>query len=102
MKTNESDWKVFSKHVPDWRERYLDRKNQEIADQLTHREGTPTDRFWSTLAKMKEEKHTLVECFDFHSRSRMLMSLLLMHRHGIIDNTDLNEFSTELQEWIRN
>lgn len=101
MKTRESDWKVYRKRVPDWRERYLDRKNQEIVELLTDREGTPTERFWKTLKKMKEEKHTLVECFDPHSRSRMLISLFLMHRHGIIDDADLNEFSTELQEWIR-
>ncbi len=101
MKTKESDWKLFSKHVPGWRERYLERKNQEIADLLTSQEGTPTERFWSTLKKMKEEKHKLVECFDPHSRSRMLMSLLLMHRHGIIADVDLNDFSTELREWIR-
>ncbi len=56
----------------------------------------------TSMRKMKKEKRILVDCFDNHSRSRMLMSLLLMHRHGIIDDADLNEFSTGLQEWIRN
>ncbi len=101
MKPKESDWKLFRKQVPYWRERYLERKNQEIADLLTDREGTPTECFWSSLEKMKEEKHTLVECFDDHARSRMLMSLLRMHRHGIVADTDLNDFSTELREWMQ-
>lgn len=101
MKTIESDWKLYSKHKPEWRERYLERKNKEIADLLINREETPTECFWNTLEKMKEERRTLVECFDPHSRSRMLMSLFLMRRHGIIGDADLNKFSTELREWIR-
>ena len=100
MKAKESDWKVFSKHVPEWRERHLERINREIADLLTDRERTPTECFWNTFKKMKEERRILVDCFDNHSRSRMSMSLVLMHRHGIIEDADLNDFSGEIRKWV--
>jgi hypothetical protein len=42
----ESDWKTFAKRVPEWRERYLLKKNKEIIGILTDETKTPTVRFW--------------------------------------------------------
>ena len=38
----ESDWKTFGKRVPEWRERYLLKKNKEIIGILTDESKTPT------------------------------------------------------------
>ncbi len=96
----ESDWKTFSKRVPEWRERYLLKKNEEIIRILTEEKKTPTERFWDAKKRMKEEAQILVDCLDGHSRSKMQWYLLLMHRRGLIQDSDLNEFSEALREQI--
>jgi hypothetical protein len=96
----ESDWKTFRKRVPEWRERYLLRKNEEIISILTDESKTPTERFWDAKERIKEEAKILVDCLDVHSRSKMPWYLLLMHRHGLIQDSDLGEFSEALREQI--
>jgi hypothetical protein len=46
---------------------------------------------------MEKEARILVECLDGHSRSKMEWSLLLMYRHGLIKDADLEEFSEPLR-----
>ena len=98
----ESDWKTFEKRVPEWRERYLLRKNKELVGILTDESKTSTVRFWDAKKKMKEEAKVLIDCLDGHSRSKMQWYLLLMHRHGLIQDSDLKEFSEELRGQILN
>jgi hypothetical protein len=96
----ESDWKTFRKLVSEWRERYLQKKNDEIIEILTDESKTPTERFWDAKERMKEEAKILVDCLDGHSRSKMAWYLLLMHRHELIQDYDLKEFSEALREQI--
>ena len=96
----ESDWKSFSKHVPDWRERYLARKNKEIVAMLENNGKTPTEIFWDTKQFITDEAKILTSCLDGHSRSKMTLSLQLMFRYGLIGEADLAEFSEELREII--
>lgn len=97
----ESDWKTFKKRVPQWRERVLEKKNGEIIGILSDESKTPTERFWDAKNRMKEVAKILVDCLDGHSRSKMEWYLLLMNRHGLIQDTDLKEFSEPLRELIR-
>ena len=96
----ESDWKTFEKRIPEWRERYLLKKNMEIIGILSDENKTSTVRFWDAKKKMKEEAKVLIDCLDGHSRSKMQWYLLLMHRHGLIEDSDLKEFSEALREKI--
>lgn len=97
----ESDWKIFRKRVPEWRERYLLKKNEEIVGLLTDEGKSPTERFWDAKERMKEEAKLLRECLDGHSRSKMEWYLLLMHTRGFVQDNDLEEFSEQLRELIR-
>ena len=96
----ESDWKKYRDLVEPWRERYLTRKNAEIAAFLKDEEKTATERFWDAQEILKKEGKILVKCFDPHSRSTMQLSLLLMLRYEIVEDSDLEVFSDELREWI--
>ena len=40
-KPKESDWKLYSKLVPEWRDRYLERKNQEFVEIFQNEKLTP-------------------------------------------------------------
>jgi hypothetical protein len=96
----ESDWKTFRKRVPEWRERYLQRKNEEIIGLFTDESKTPTERFWDARKKIQEEAKILVNCLVGHSRSKMRRYLLLMYGRGLIEDSDLGEFSEALRENI--
>ena len=96
----ESDWKSFSKHVPEWRERYLTRKNRELVAVLEDSERTSTEQFWDTKQLMKDQAKILMDCLDGHSRSKMILSLQLMFRYSLIGEQDLTVFSEELREQI--
>ena len=94
----ESDWKIYSKNVPEWRERYLTQKNGEIIAILSDREKTHTDRFWDAKRVMEDESRILRDCLDPHSRSNMVLSLCLMIRYKMVEESDLVNFSEELRE----
>lgn len=96
----ESDWRLFRDRVPEWRERYLGTVNEEIADMLGSDDGTPMEIFWEAKERMDEEGKILRDCLDGHSRSNMTMHLLLMYRHGLIDDADLDAFSDNLRDHI--
>jgi len=99
-KPKESDWKLFRKRVPEWRERYLTTKNKEIIDLLSDEAKTPTEQFWNAKKEMDEQAKILVNCLDGHSRSSMHWYLFLMHRHGLIEDTDLEAFSEGLRDQV--
>jgi hypothetical protein len=94
----ESDWKIFRKRVPEWRERYLHIRNRDILEILTDKDKTPTEQFWGAKKKMDDEAKMLRVCLDGHSRSKMFYYLYLMYQRGLVCDGDLDEFSTELKE----
>ena len=100
MQIIKSDWKTFSKRVPEWRERYLNGKNTEIVAILTDESRTPTEQFWDAKERMEKEARILTDCLDGHSKSSMFTYILVMFRHKLILEADLSEFSDELREQI--
>lgn len=96
----ESDWKIFHKRVPEWRERYLAKQNRQLAALLSDGEKTPTEQFWDAQKKIKAVARILVDCLDGHSRSKMDMYLCLMYRHEMIGADDLEEFSGGMKERV--
>jgi hypothetical protein len=96
----ESDWRAFRDSLVEWRERYLETTTQEIADVLQEEGASPTERFWNAKERIDEEATILRDCLDGHSRSKMDMHLVLMYRHGLIDDADLERFSDELRNWV--
>ncbi len=98
----ESDWKVFRKRVPEWRERYLETRNKELIRILADDGKTPTEQFWDAKEEIDNIAKRLVDLLDGHSRSKMEWFLILMYGHGFIGDDDLKEFSEELRERVRN
>ena len=93
----ETDWKLFRRRVPEWRERYLEQQNQTLRALLEQPNQTPTTIFWQVKNFADEQARVLVECFDGHSRSTMERFMLTMYRYRVIARADMDEFSEELQ-----
>ncbi|MCB1090172.1 MAG: hypothetical protein KDL87_01480 [Verrucomicrobiae bacterium] len=94
---SESDWKRFRAKVPEWRERYLERKNRELAAVFTDKNRTPTDQFWEVEERVNKEAKTLRRCLDGHRRSGMVDSMASMMRCGMLTDADLVDFSEDLR-----
>ena len=97
-KPKESDWKAYSKLVPEARERYLTKVNASLAAHLQSGEESPTILFWKAEEKIREQTKILRECLDNHSRSKMLISIVQMLYHGLLTEADLEIFSPELRD----
>ncbi len=79
----ESDWKVYSKRIAVWRDRYLARRNAEILAIFTDEARTPSEQFWDTKEEMDEEARILHDSLGRFARSQMRTNLLVMYqRHG--------------------
>jgi len=100
-KPKESDWKTFRKMVPDLRERSLRQKNQEIIHLLSEKGRTPTERFWAADERLEKEARIRIDGLDGHSRSKMTGSMFLMVRHGLLNDSDPENFSEDLREDIK-
>ena len=100
-KPKESDWKIFRKVVSELRERYLAEKNKEIVAIFTDEGRTPTRRFWDARELIEKERKILESCLDGHSRSRMIGYMYLMYRHGMLRDSDLENFSDNLRNDIK-
>lgn len=98
---HEADWKTFRRLIPELRERYLARRNREIAALLAAPQKTETERFWDAEEEIQRQERILRACLDDIRRSRLLEMLFLMRRHGMLLDADLEHFSTEIQEHLR-
>jgi wyosine [tRNA(Phe)-imidazoG37] synthetase (radical SAM superfamily) len=102
MKPKESDWKKFKNSLDKWRERYLKRKNDEIRAILKDNDLDETEKFWNIVDFQKNVSKILRNCFDGYSRSRMSLHMALMKKFEMIYQEDIEEFSKELQEHLKN
>jgi hypothetical protein len=49
---------------------------------------------------MEKQGKILRDCLDGYSKSNMDMHILLMLRHGLMKEEDLEPFSDELRSWV--
>ncbi|WP_018970877.1 hypothetical protein [Rubritalea marina] len=102
MDRKESDWRALRDMTGTLRERYLEKKNRELLATLTDTNKSPTEQFWDTHAQMGEEKKVLQRCLDDIRRSSMDVTMAVMLNHEMLLEEDLESFSPELQERLRN
>ena len=94
---SESDWKKFRMIVPELRERYLRERNSEIDAILRDESSTPTNKFWTASKRIEEIEKILRSCLDDHSRSTMMNYLMIMCRHQMLMEEDLDDFSEDVR-----
>lgn len=95
----EQDWKLFRQRLPGWQEAYMDKLNQEYI-QILSGEGCGSDKFWELEKRIRTDKKSAGVVADMR-RSQMYPNLLSLLANGIIQESDLTGFSTELTEMIK-
>ena len=95
---SKSDWQLFSKLLPEWQERYMNRLNQEYK-RILDGEGSATNKFWKLEKRIKADRKSpgvLVEV----SKNSMFQTLLQLISEKVITDEDLNGFSEELRDRV--
>lgn len=93
------DWTLFRNKIPGWQEKYMDKLNKEYIELLSG-EDSPSDKFWALEKRIKEDKRKKGVLIHM-SRSDLIYNILDLIYEGVIDITDLEEFSDELKETVR-
>lgn len=96
----EQDWKLFRKKLPIWQESYMDKLNQEYI-RLLSGEGLASDKFWELEKRIHTDKRSVGVVADMR-RSQLYSNLLSLLANEIIREDDLDGFSEELTETVKN
>lgn len=103
MTINESiskkDWKLFQEKIGKWQERYMERLSEEYI-QLLSSDKCASEKFWELDKRIKQDKKKPGVLIRL-SKSEMFFNLNMLLNDEAITLEDLNEFSEELQENIK-
>ena len=94
----ESDWKLFSKLLPEWQEAHMQRLVAEYAEIISG-PGLASDKFWNLDKRMTRDKK-VVGLVARMSRSMMTINILNLINEGVITLDNLADFSEELKDHL--
>lgn len=95
----EKDWKILRKKVPIWQENYMEKLNKEYIE-LLQRDQQASINFWDLEKRVFKDKRKIGVVIDMR-RSRMIENILELLYDQVIEFNDLEEFSCDLKETIR-
>lgn len=98
-KVKEADWEKFRKKIDFWQENYLRRLNKEYID-ILKQDKFASEIFWTLEEKIKKDKKS-VEVMVIMRRSIMLDDILELIRDNVIEFKDIDEFSDDLKDTVR-
>ena len=96
----ESDWKVFRALREIVLERFCKRVLAEMDSLRTDTSKTNHERYLDIWQLMSERDNELAHAFNDPKRSQMISQLIAMHTYGLLDQSDLDNFSQETREKI--
>lgn len=98
-KVKEADWEKFRKKIGFWQENYLRRLNKEYID-ILKQDKSASEIFWTLEEKIKKDKKS-VEVMVIMRRSIMRDIILELIRDNVIEFKDIDEFSDDLKDTVR-
>ncbi|MDN6527304.1 MAG: multidrug transporter [Tetragenococcus halophilus] len=82
-----------------WQEAYMDKLNRSYIDLLSE-DKEPSEKFWNLSKRITEDKKRVGVQLEM-SRSKLIMNIVSLIMDEVISFEDLEEFSGELQETIK-
>lgn len=96
--TEESDWKLFRKKLPQWQERHMQKLLNDYASIIAS-PGLASDKFWRLEKRLRKDvRHTGVSAEM--RRSRMNLNIICLLNEGAITLDDLKDFSDDMKEYV--
>lgn len=99
MEISKRDWKLFREYVPKWQTRYIGKLNREYIELLSG-EGDAADHFWQLEERIRKDKKHPGVSIEI-SKGDAVYDLVLLCRTGVIDISDLEEFSDSTKDAVR-
>ena len=100
MRIAESDWKIFKKV----HEKALDRFCRMVLSECESicRDETKTahERYGTLYGHLRDRNKEMANAFDDYRRSTALLCLILMHKHGLLTEEEIQEFSDDVQDTL--
>ena len=96
--TEERDWKLFRKKLPQWQERHMQKLLDDYASIIAS-SGLASDRFWKLEKRLRNDvRHTGVSAEM--RRSRMRLNIICLVNEGAITIDDLDDFSDDIKQYV--
>ena len=99
MDWSKADWKLFCACIGEWQETYIKRLNEQYIEILSG-DGLASDKFWKLNQRIQEDKKNLGVKMSLRKPDIALTLVNLLHEN-VISLDDLNGFSKELQENVK-
>ena len=100
MEISKRDWKLYREKIAQWQENYMDRLNKEYIELLSSKEVNPSDRFCELEKRIKQDRRHPRVILE-RKKSRAFFDIVNLIRLNIITIDDLEDFSEELQEAVK-
>ncbi|WP_018937828.1 MULTISPECIES: hypothetical protein [unclassified Thioalkalivibrio] len=97
----ESDWKRFSRLKETALDRYCERALANCRATMEQEDQSNHERFLDLYQQLNEANERLAFIFDGHARSKALYQFTCMRREGLIEDAELEAFTTEFVEQTR-
>lgn len=94
---SEKDWRLFRNRLPDWQESFMEKLIGEYT-KLLNGEQQASEKFWALEKRIKQDRRNPGVLMRDLRRSNMDLQLLGLLQYGVIQQEDLEGFSTELRE----
>lgn len=94
----EADWKLFRKKIPVWQETYMEKLNREYIRLLSD-DRAPSEKFWELDRRIKEDKQRSGVRLEM-TRSALIGNIAQLIHEGVINMTDLEDFSDTLKDTV--
>ena len=100
-KVRESDWKHFKAIRELALERLCDRALTDVVDKASDSSISQHERFLAVYRSIKDYNKEIGSAFDGLSRSRMMMQLCCMRNLNLIEDSELEAFTQEVQDQLK-
>lgn len=94
----EEDWKLFKSKIPVWQENYMEKLLIEYAE-LINENTKPSEKFRKLEKRIKMDKNHPGVKIEM-KRSALISNLVILLQDGVIDFSDLNDFSEKLTKTV--
>lgn len=95
----ENDWKIYKRKLPIWQEKYISNLLKKYNEIINGR-SDPSERFWHLENEINKDKNHPGVTVE-RKRSNMIPTLVTFLRDGIIEISDINDFSEELKDAVK-
>jgi hypothetical protein len=97
----EREWKYMRKIMPDLLNTLADRINQESLAILSEEATSAHERYLKLFRHIHDSDEVVAECFDDWRRSRLLMRLISLRRHGLLTDEHMENLSEQTCDTIK-